>query len=382
MKKSLVIAKILYNFYSIIPYYINDIFYYFYVIYLDKSDNKVKYFKGEYHFGPNILKFYNTEILDFTSNTTYLFNIDCNLINYGEYESIICFYGDEYNYNWRIIDISSTIDIYEYTFQVEPFNGRYIFKSLVLPGNEKVILCSYSLIEIFDCALYDSYTNQFHYYTKIGIVYDDYEAFNIILEYIEETKEIVIGKSNNNNEISLKKCSLKFECSDIYNASLTGIDNIDGANIIYNSTENKYYVIITQYSNLDRLKIALDMPVELSCKHYYNYNKTSCLSYLPKGYYCNSTEDKTIEKCYLNCSTCDKISYDLNKCITCNNEEEYYSLYNETNQYITCYYKDTRFDGLYLNLINKTFEPCSQGCKTCSGFNKCQACDVESNFSH
>ena len=52
--------------------------------------------------------------------------------------------------------------------------------------------------------------------------------------------------------------------------------------------------------------------------------------------------------------------------MSCNNEEGYYALYNETNKYKTCYYKNSKFEGLYLNLISNIFEQCFHRCKNCT----------------
>ena len=367
------------NFYSIVPCIVTDNIYSFYVIYLDKENDKIKYYEG--HYEDNII-YLEGFTFEYVSVQIDLF--DCTLMKYNDYKFITCFYGDEKNYRSFMLDFIGLIGINSYQFPVEESTERHCFKSLALPGNEKSIVCSYSTNKIFDCALYDSKTNQLYNYTKIEIEYDDFYSFNIFMEYIEETNEVLIGKPSSENKISLIKCSKEFECSDIYTQTLEGISRISTVNIIYISNEKKYYIIATQFDNHKVFKFALDVTVILRCEQYFNYDKTSCLSYIPKGYYCNSTEDKTLEKCYSNCSTCDEESNNLNKCLTCDHENNYYSLYNETNEYtneyITCYYKDTIFDGLYLNKINKIFEPCSQECKTCLEFNKCRTCNNESGF--
>ena len=55
-----------------------------------------------------------------------------------------------------------------------------------------------------------------------------------------------------------------------------------------------------------------------SCEKYYSYNHTECLTSIPKGYYCNSTILKTIDKCHINCETCKEgPTEENNKCLTC-----------------------------------------------------------------
>ena len=116
------------------------------------------------------------------------------------------------------------------------------------------------------------------------------------------------------------------------------------------------------------------------CEFYYNIDHTSCLENVPDGFYCNNSDAKTITQCDSKCSKCDKESIDNNKCISRNNDNEYYPKYNEKdNEYKTCYSKDSKFEGLYLNLTNNMFEHCYQSCKYCSehgdGNNhKCEEC--------
>ena len=43
---------------------------------------------------------------------------------------------------------------------------------------------------------------------------------------------------------------------------------------------------------------------DLYCEFYYNYEHTECLLNNTNGFYCNSTEFKTIDKCHDNCKTC------------------------------------------------------------------------------
>ena len=161
---------------------------------------------------------------------------------------------------------------------VGKINNRCFFKSLELIENERAIVCSHSSDGILDCAFYDSTTNKFYNYTITGIVSDYLDPFNIIMEYIEETQEILIGMPSSKNEISLIKCSKDFECSDIYRQNLTDIVLISRVNIIYLSSENKYYAIATDSNNPGKFKFPLDTLLELRCKHYFNYDKTSCLS--------------------------------------------------------------------------------------------------------
>ena len=89
---------------------------------------------------------------------------------------------------------------------------------------------------------------------------------------------------------------------------------------------------------------------------------------------------KLLQKKNSKCSKCDKNSQNLNQCKECNNKNEFYAKYNEKdNQYTTCYSKDSKLEGLYLNFLDKYFEKCYKLCKYCSELgnetnNKCDEC--------
>ena len=54
------------------------------------------------------------------------------------------------------------------------------------------------------------------------------------------------------------------------------------------------------------------------CNSYYNYEKTACIKEIPKGFYLNNSELKTIDKCHKDCETCNKKATDNNSnCLTC-----------------------------------------------------------------
>ena len=371
------------NFYSIIPYNKENNNYIFYLMYFDaKSEKKLKYSKGTYE-SSNIVLTNPTELSLNNINTNY-FNIDCILMEYNAKKIISCFYGTNSYYIVTSFDPENNfqkINNKSIEFSVDEATERYVFKTRVLPGNQRAIFCTYSKNDIFDCAWYDISTNSFYNYTKTGINGTRFYAYNIYIEYFEETPEILIGKPTNQNTLSTIKCSKELECSYPVQQTLSGISQfLSRVNIILLS--NKYYVITTDQasSTPTKYKFELNMELGLTCKNYYNIDKTSCLSYIPDGYYCNDQNAKTIAECDSKCSKCNKESSDLNQCISCNNKNEFYVKYNEMiNQYKTCYSKDSKFEGLYLNLINNDFEPCFPKCKKCSELgtednNLCEEC--------
>ena len=167
-----------------------------------------------------------------------------------------------------------------------------------------------------------------------------------------------------------------------------------------------------------------------------NYDRTEILNIMPEGYFLNDTIERTIDKCHINCKTCDKkedeysnncktcpnskfldlencvencpyghyldsednlekcicsrdikcykCSFDSiskNLCISCNNN--YYPKINDNSNispHINCY-KD--LDGHYLD--NNIYKPCYSSCKKCKSLGNekhhdCLECNKEYIF--
>ena len=171
----------------------------------------------------------------------------------------------------------------------------------------------------------------------------------------------------------------------------------------------------------------------------YNYNQTGCLTEIPEGYFCNSTEFKTIDKCHENCKTCNKSpteynnncetckddgpiyfdlgncreicehnsfldtdsilkckctknisckycteeSNELNLCLSCNSEEGYYPKIDDeirVDGFINCYKNPEEYF-----LKNEKYEKCYTSCKYCTELgtelnNKCDECKSGYSF--
>ena len=172
----------------------------------------------------------------------------------------------------------------------------------------------------------------------------------------------------------------------------------------------------------------------LICPILYSYNRTVCLSNVPDGYFINSTEDKTIDKCHDNCKTCNQTGtnennncetcpdentkyFDLGNCVnkcnngyfidnsiikckcstnitckycsveskaynlceSCNTDLGYYPKKDELGTYINCYNSTTIDNGYYLNNETQQYESCHSNCLECSGHgsdinNNCTIC--------
>ena len=241
------------NFYSIIPFYRGSHLYFWvydiYIFYYD-SDKKLKYFDVFYSDTFNIG---NPAELNLDSLESYYFNIDCLMVNKTE-KIISIFSGNNDNYILSNFNFSYYRNIYlinnkSKIFSVDSVNERYIFKTRVLPGNQKAVFCSYSQDDNFDCALYNISTNSFSKYIHTNIKGSEFHEQNIYIEYFAQSKEIIIGKQINKNTISTIVCTEEFECSSNIKQTLSCIDAyISRVNIILPSNlanDNIYYANAT-----------------------------------------------------------------------------------------------------------------------------------------
>ena len=99
---------------------------------------------------------------------------------------------------------------------------------------------------------------------------------------------------------------------------------------------------------------------------YYNFTQTGCIDSIPKGFYCNDTYKKTIDKCNIKCDECSLESINKNLCISCNNEEDYYSKeidITNIGTFINCY--KGILDGYFFDETNESYKKCYKTCKSC-----------------
>ena len=113
-----------------------------------------------------------------------------------------------------------------------------------------------------------------------------------------------------------------------------------------------------------------------SCQYYYNYEQNGCLpnKTIPKGYYINDTNLKTIDKCDSNCKTCIKRA---KKCLTCNNDKPYLYLNTclSSCEFGSYTEEDTNIKKCYCY---------EEKCKICSEesmqYNLCETCNEENGY--
>lgn len=210
--------------------------------------------------------------------------------------------------------------------------------------------------------------------------------------------------------------------------------------MFYESTDDNYIHIKYLDFEVEKIKNYTIDEYILNCTNYYNYDKTDCLNNIPIGYYCNSTTDKTIDKCHDNCYECDSgpnennhncksckssfyfyhgnclaledctnrvytesgINYckcltnnacdicplennENNLCESCNIENGYYPIKDDVNKDLKSCYNSLPDPGNYF-LVNEVYEPCYESCKKCNGIgdksnHKCTEC-LDSTYYH
>ena len=362
-------------------------------------------------------------------------SIGCCLLKHNGADIVNCVYGT--------FDYIQIINFYpENNFASdEPLikNGiksemRHFLKSIALPGKEQAVHCSFSPYS-FECIKYDINSNTYTIFQNVDVnsIYYSYDFFcNLI--YFEETGQLLLSLYGLNDEaiytLELFICDLEGDCrqeeyTNIGDISITDIRS--RINIVIPLDKLTYHLFVYK-SDLTNYYIDLDISFNLICKYYYNYPRTSCLEEIPEGYYCNSTEEKTLDKCHTNCKTCEEgptdennnclkctdvgtIYYDLGNCrnlcpndyftdetnvltckctnnikcfycdkndlcTKCNIDQGYYQKSDEeTNTvYVNCYQDP---EGYYLS--NNKYYPCYLTCKSCNELgdetdNKCTQC--------
>ena len=115
----------------------------------------------------------------------------------------------------------------------------------------------------------------------------------------------------------------------------------------------------------------------------------NCVLDCINGYY-EDENDSSIKICkcdLIKCFKCSTESYQLNLCISCNKDNEYYQKYEEisnNNNFIDCYHEP---EGYYLGTINNehVYKQCYESCKSCNeagneNYHHCIECKPEYYF--
>ena len=372
--------------YSIIPLGHSENEHYFSIIYINRCSTHDLYFiKGIYNSNLNEITFSEPHIFtDITSHTVE--SLSCQLMKYNDNIIINCIYGNNDNLICKNFNPNNNFKILENSPSYTDFiySGCKYFNSIVLPGNDKIILCSFSSSSYIHCYKYDILTNMIIKSVKIDIELTPISHKNFFVEYFYETDEILIGSTDYSSNIFISQCSVELQCSDIQKIILTENNLIfNGANIIIPFDKNNYYIMayyegssLTEY--LFNLNLNISPINPLNCSNYYNYEQTECIDSIPEGYYCNNTLLKTIDKCHENCKTCKKGPTSINNnCLSCpSSGKKYYDLGNCTDD---CVYG-------YFNMITDKVCKCSSNikCYYCTEYSiqydLCEVCNNDAGF--
>ncbi len=181
---------------------------------------------------------------------------------------------------------------------------------------------------------------------------------NLVLCYNETNANITFElKESNKNNCTCYQNSYKFlygknRCID--SCSKDTIYKMEYENICYQTCPNGTHVSPINNNICEK---------DLECKNYYNYEYNGCIDEIPNGYYLNDTNKNTIDKCQIKCEKCSSDSKLLDLCISCNESNNYFPIYNQSNNnnFFNCY---NNLDGYYLDKNIKKYKPCFQHVKS------------------
>ncbi|MBQ6284763.1 MAG: hypothetical protein IJK67_00425, partial [Bacilli bacterium] len=327
----------------IIPIKNIDNSYYFTLIYAYSSDNQetcsnIIFKKGTFDSNSKTISFDEpvsfdpTEYIGGTGETIYA-TISCDIMKNNSQEYISCIYG---NTNYFIVSIFDIENYQEIAHQRNTMGGQF-FKQAILPDErESAILCSYKSGLTLACLSYYITTNSFSEKTELLSNLCSNNPSSLIMEYFYELEQFIIGCQGYSTSFYIANANEELTFTSINGEYTTTLNNPDNSNNRINlvlPSGQSGLCLFNQGSGLSiisdfSVNIIQTYPVEeivtetsLTCEYYYNYKRTGCEETIPEGYYCNSTEDKTIDKCHQNCKTCEqKGTDDVNNCLTCKEE--------------------------------------------------------------
>ena len=104
----------------------------------------------------------------------------------------------------------------------------------------------------------------------------------------------------------------------------------------------------------------------------------------------NQKSDEEDEKCPEKCELCNENSISKNKCLSCNQNNNYFPVdfgkgIKDSENFMECYSENTKPENFYFDKIEKVFKLCFETCKTCiyggtHSENNCTSCDNDLIF--
>ena len=389
---------------------------------------------------------------------TFFGTISCNQMSNSSIDYIACAYGE---YQHIYVSVFDPNDNYNLVYSTDKaLYSQFVKATVLLPERNNLLICSY--------AQGNGNLNCFYYNIGDNSLSSDPlqlentcggQPISLTIEYFYETESFIVGCKLDGNTLTLneisKELTLKTNFGTTYdNTNLfSGAEDVGRISIIFPQGGNQFTVyynmgqscnsncpenVMTRIGNEISSSNLHPYPTTevspLVCDAYYSYDGKTCINDIPEGFYCNSTNDKTIDKCHDNCKSCTTgptstnnscttckdtvtIYYDLGNCVSeCTNGHftensimkckcssdiscEYCSVESKaqnlcvtcnTNYYpkkedpenrdsfIKCYNDSTISSGYYLN--TNIYEPCHTNCLKCSGAgtdndNKCTICN-------
>ena len=312
-------------------------------------------------------------------------SVSCALLKYENSKYINCFYYVYGKFKLVNFDPENNFEADIRFSNEEPreidFNS---FESLTLPGNDKVIHCSFDMSKT-GCYEYNITSDTFKLFKNFLHDIASATFFDCDLKYFEESERIVmslfgrpIGDNGviGNIKITIFVCDLKGECTKKDYSIVDGIsvdDIFTTINLVIPFDKLNYHIIAYK-DDTSNYCLDLDIKFDLICYNYYNYAQTSCLDTIPEGYFCNDTNNKTIDKCHEDCKTCKKRPIENNSnCLTCKNNLFFlnfgYCIDNCENGYFT-----DESDNLICKCSNNIT------CLLCSEDNLCIICNNDEGY--
>ena len=306
-------------------------------------------------------------------------SIGCGLLKYNDNDIINLLFGT--------LDYVQIINFYpEKNFSAEQplFKNttkdyyRFFYKTIVLPGKEQAIHCSFSSYS-YECIKYDIKTNSFTNFQNFTVPFQFVYEMTCTAIFFEETGEVLFTLlgflPQTNINLILFICDLEGNYRKVNISSIGDVDllNIKMRNNLVIPLDKLTYHIYIYKSDIENYALDLGIEFNLTCKFYYNYPKTSCLENIPNGFYCNSTNDKTLDKCHENCKTCSEGSNESNNnCLSCI-DNFYYDLGN-------C--RSTCLNGYFIDEIHNLTCKCTNNikCFYCNENDLCTKCNTEEGY--
>ena len=371
---------------SLIPYKYENSKYYFIIAY---SDGGINFFYYNFEI---ISK--NNLIISLIITTIYKPEIDnnkglaCEILKSNDsIKSLTCFvtirYVNLFASNTFNPDENFTLILNPANISVDRKDIKYI-SSASDKNKENILVCYSSPAEYIECLIYNINDNNFinkdykiqPCSARSGAIHTYYFPKNnqFVASCISNNKDyslLIINEDFSNSTLSTER--LGYDCYGIYSFSIIpSISEGEYSILLHSNCDSGTY--IRQYIITEKEENCIEYreePIDLSSSTEFISTSIKEIFSTTEPTILMITDDISVEeedKCTLQkCSKCDNESINQNKCISCNNKENYYSIKSEfisqknrIFEYIDCYNEYTKPNNYCLNkdYYEKCFESC------------------------